>query len=111
MIGIFATHRKSQISIREYIWKTIALLALAPLPFSALASNITVTYLADARPTEVLYIKLLQSNQTLTGSRVDVVPNGAVATKSDTLQLSGTILNDMMSIFTNANVICRKLGI
>ena len=76
--------------------KAIALFALAMLPLSALASNITVTYPVDARPNEVLYISLLQSNQTLTGSLVDVV----------SLQLSGTILNDMMSIsakvwFTN----------
>ena len=86
--------------------KAIALFALATLPLSCLASNITVTYPVDARPNEVLYISLLQSNQTLTGSLVDVVSNGAVATKRDTLQLSGTILNDMMSIsakvwFTN----------
>lgn len=61
-------------------------------------NNFTGTFIADSRPHEILYLALIQSKDTVSGSLIIVKPDGNGSIDSDTLPIRGTADRDAITL-------------
>jgi hypothetical protein len=78
-------------------------------------NTFTNTFIADSRPSEMLYLGLTQTKDSVSGSLTIVTPDGKGRTKSNTLSLRGTTDGDSITLiadklFENLAINGRKQG-
>lgn len=61
-------------------------------------NTFTGTFAVDSRPHEILYLALIQTNDTVSGSLIIVKPDGNGSIDSDTLPLRGTADRDAITL-------------
>lgn len=76
----------------------------------ARAATLTGTYLGDARPNALYYVTLIQSNNGLNGSMMEVWSNNKGGTDSTTLSLSGSANEGLLVLTATAFLDKRVLN-